>query len=282
MNNATLAPQVSIIILNYNTNELAIDCIRSVYEKTKGVSYEIVVVDNASPRDNPEEIIRIFPEVRLIKSKENLGFAKGNNLGIAHAKAPVYLLLNSDTVLINDAVSIAYDKLMEREDTGITGAQLQFPDGSYQYSAQRFPLLKYQLIQLFRIQKLMPPAKRGRYMLGGYFSCEENVYADWIWGTFYMIKKEVIEKMPDNKLADDFFMYCEDFQWGLEAEKTGYKTLFVSDAKIIHYVGKNNFSNTMITTNYGIIYKRYYGKMHYKAYLFLEKLAGLLTFKKKV
>ncbi len=265
--------QVSIIIINYNTNHLTLDCIQSIKDKTKEVSYEIIVVDNASPKDDPEIIKAKFPDIVLVKSKENLGFAKGNNLGITHAKADVYLLLNSDTVLINDAVSIAYEKLTAQKNIGVVGAQLQYPDGSYQYSAQRFPAIKYQLIQIFRLQKLMSRQKRGRYMLGGYFSCEEDVYADWIWGTFFMIKKEVIAKMPGNKLADDFFMYAEDLQWGLETKKAGYKTFFVSDAKIIHFVGKNSFAKEMNVANHKTLLKKYYGTLYYNVYTFLEKVA---------
>src|SRR6187551_458695 len=95
---------VSIIIINYNTFDLTSNCIRSVVEQTKNVSYEIILVDNASVEKDAVEFSNIFPQIVLVKSSTNLGFAKGCNLGIEHSKGDYILLLNSDTVLVNNAV----------------------------------------------------------------------------------------------------------------------------------------------------------------------------------
>ena len=95
---------VSIIIINYNTFELTSQCIASVEEQTKGIAYEIILVDNASKECSPQQFTAKFPTIHLIESSVNLGFAGGNNLGIAAAQGDVILLLNSDTKLINNAV----------------------------------------------------------------------------------------------------------------------------------------------------------------------------------
>src|SRR4051812_12404319 len=97
--------QVSIIIVNYNTFELTSDCIRSVIAFTIGLEYEIILVDNASTECAPEEFLKEFPAVQLVKSETNGGFAYGNNLGIQHASGTRILLLNSDTALTEDSIS---------------------------------------------------------------------------------------------------------------------------------------------------------------------------------
>ncbi|MFV0605195.1 MAG: glycosyltransferase family 2 protein [Niabella sp.] len=268
-----MKPDVSVIIINYNTFQYTCNCIRSIIDKTIGVSYEIIVVDNASPKDDPDKFKELFPEIILVKSTENIGFAKGNNLGIQYANAEVYLLLNSDTSMVNDAISIAYEKLMSKKEIGVVGAHFTFEDGRLQHSVQRFPEIKYQLIQLFRIQKLFSPRKRAQIMLGGYFYCDFETYADWIWGTFFMIKKEVVEKMPNKKLADQFFMYSEDIQWGLDVKRGNYKTLFTPEAKIIHYGSINpNYVDDMIHDNLGTVLIQYYGRIYYGVYKLLNKI----------
>jgi GT2 family glycosyltransferase len=269
-----MAPQVSIVILNYNTNTYTCNCIKSIKEKTIGVSYEIIVVDNASPKEDPNQIKQLFPEINLILSPENLGFSKGNNLGIEHAKADVYLLLNSDTTLVNDAVSIAYKRLMSHPRIGVAGCRLIYEDGRLQRSTGRLWPIKEQIIHLLRIPKLLPKKIRSKYMLGNYFDHAEEVSVGWIWGTFFMIKKEVIQKMPGKKLADDFFMYCEDFQWGIETKRAGYKILFTPDAQVIHYAegDKSSSSYKMKQDNTEPLLLKYYGKFYLAIYRFLKKI----------
>ena len=98
--------QLSIIIINYNTFTLTCNCIRSIHEKLTGLSYEIVLVDNASVERDPNEFKALFPDIVLVASKENTGFTGGNNLGLKHASGEYILLLNSDTELINNAPKI--------------------------------------------------------------------------------------------------------------------------------------------------------------------------------
>src|SRR5580658_1229872 len=123
---------VSVIIVNYNTFQITCDCIESTIKQTKVVPYEIILVDNASPNDNPDEFLIKFPAITLIKSKENGGFAKGNNLGIAAATGDIILLLNSDTLLTEDSISAAAIKLQSMPGTGALSVRLVYPDGKFQ------------------------------------------------------------------------------------------------------------------------------------------------------
>jgi GT2 family glycosyltransferase len=269
-------PEVSIIIINYNTFKLTVDCIRSVVGKTKDVSYEIIVVDNASPHDNADEFLILFPQIVLVKSKNNLGFAGGNNLGIARARGKFILLLNSDTVLVNDAISIAVQKLESDASLGVVGAQLLYENGKIQHNCQRFPSIKYKLFELLRLQKLLGKKIGGRILLGSFFGHDEAIYTDWIWGTFFMFKKDILQKLPGEKLADEFFMYVEDMQWCMEFRKRGYRVAFEPEAKVIHYMGGSGAAQReFIRKNEDIFMKRYYSGVERKLIALLDKLLTL-------
>lgn len=265
-------PDVSVILINYNKPELTKDCILSILEHTQKVSFEIIVIDNASTKGNIDSITQVDERVRLIKSPENLGFAKGNNLGIMHANGNTILLLNNDTLLINDAISIAYDFLYSKPNAGVVSARLQYPDGAIQYCAQALPEIKFLLIEFFRLQKLMPAKTREKILLGTFFDHNRNIKAGWVWGTFFMFKKEILEKMPGQKLADDFFMYNEDMQWGIETKRAGYETWFCADARVIHLEGQNSFKGEMANKNFDILMNKYYGATYYNWYKRIKRL----------
>ena len=117
--------QVSVIIVNYNTKELTKQAIRSVFDKTEGVEYEIIVVDNDSKDGSVEELKKTFQDkITVIESKENLGFGRANNLGIKQSKGKYVFLLNSDTELINNAIKIFYDYMEQNMQVGVCGGNL--------------------------------------------------------------------------------------------------------------------------------------------------------------
>jgi len=147
--------KVSVIIVNFNTFELSSRCIQSVIEKTKLVDYEIILVDNASHECDAQKFKTLFPQIILVKSSINLGFAGGNNLGLQHATSNYILLLNSDTELINDAISLSINRIASNFYIGALSAQLLYPDGKMQYPASRFPSLKMELRELLRLNKNM-------------------------------------------------------------------------------------------------------------------------------
>lgn len=255
---------VSIIIINYNTLELTKKCIESIKEKTQGIHYEIVLVDNASTEPKTKETFEQIPDIVFAPSKENLGFAKGNNFGIRRAKGKYILLLNSDTELINDAVSICYNHFQNHDKRlGVVSAQLQYPDGRIQDSCNRFPSIKYLLFERLRLFKFFPKSIYGKILLGPFFDHQSKVQPDWVWGTFYMFPKKILEKLPNKKLADNFFMYGEDVQWGLEFNKLGVKIQFLPEAKVVHYVGSSsNRGMEWMKENNAKLREMYYSKMH--------------------
>jgi GT2 family glycosyltransferase len=229
---------ISIIIINYNTYQLTCDCVASVMAYTAGLSYEIILVDNASPDGfDAVDFSRRFPQVKLILSPENLGFAGGNNLGIREATGEYILLLNSDTYLKDNAVKVTRDYLRTHPEAAVVSARLIYPDGRHQSVAQRFPSIKYQLIELLRLQKLMSRPAAGRLLLGSFFEHRENVKADWVWGAWFMFPRSILQHLPGNRLDDTYFMYFEDMQWCMDIRNLGYEIHFCADAEVVHLMG---------------------------------------------
>lgn len=262
---------ISIIILNYNTFELTSQCIRSIYEQTINVPFEIILVDNASTECNPDKFLEEFPHITLVKNTENRGFSKGCNDGIKRAKRDYILLLNSDTVLLNNAISIVYDFLLKRPDVGIATCRLENNDSTPQNNCQRFPSKKLAFYERLRLHKLFNKKKRGKIWFGPYFTYNEIAYPDWVWGTFFMFPKSLLQHFPENKLSETFWMYVEDMEWCWIARKAGYKVAFIPDGKVLHYGGGNAHTTKtrkMIDENLRKFYKIYYGHLYTLFYYF--------------
>jgi GT2 family glycosyltransferase len=274
--------QVSVIIVNYNTFQLTSEAIASIEAQTQGVSYEIIIVDNASTECDPGLFIERFPAVRLVRNPDNAGFAKGNNLGIKYASGETILLFNSDAACLNDALTLTYVALMAEPQLGLVTARLQYPDGRIQHCCGRFPSISLQLIEVLRLQKLMSAEQRGRVLQGAFFSYEEPLYPDWVWGTYYHLKREVVEKMPGQQLADDFFMYAEDLQWSYTVRKMGYTVKYVPEAHVLHHFSQSTKKEkrlnqgNMILHNEDVFLKREYGWATTKAYYVMKMTNFLL------
>lgn len=235
-----MMPDVSVVIVNYHTFTLTCDCIRSVVEKTKSISYEIILVDNGSKEQESNDFQSLFPNVVYVKAGANLGFSKGNNLGISRASGEYVLLLNSDTVLLNDAASLAVEVFRGDESVGVVSGQLRYPDGRKQAVAGRFPLLSRVVKDLVRATSSYDRIRRASYYLGEEWDYNKPVEADWVWGAFLMFRKKDIEKFPGKKLHDDFFMYFEDVQWCYYFKLTlGRKVVYSPEPQVIHFIGKS-------------------------------------------
>ncbi len=227
--------KVSIIIINYNTFALTSNCIRSIIEKTKEVGYEIILVDNASSECDPNEYLKEFPDVILIRSTKNGGFAYGNNLGLEKATGDFILLLNSDTYLLEDSISKSVSYLKENPAIGVLGCRMVFADGEVQISVRPFKSISWELLNLFRfIPMMMPYKERAKRMFGKYFRHDENLECDWISGAYFLMPRKIIEQLSGRKLDDRFFMYGEDQLWCEQISGLGYKIMFYTGTTIVH------------------------------------------------
>jgi len=256
---------VSIIVIHYDTPDLTSNCIKSIYQHTTGITYELIVVDNHSTFHDSNDIKEDFPEIILLKSETNLGFARGNNLGIRIATGKYILLLNSDTLLLENSIFKLFRYLETKPKVGVVSPRLIFPDGSSQSAAQRFPSIKYSLIELLRLQKFMTEKKGGKLLLGAFFNNLETVKADWVWGTCFMFPSGILDKLPENKLDDTYFMYGEDMQWCMDIGKLGYEIHFFAETEIIHLMGgSSGKKNTMMEENGRLFLEKNYKKWEIK------------------
>lgn len=233
---------VSIIIVNYHSAGMVIDCINSIYEKTRGVSCEIIVVDNASGDGSVERLEAAFGDrIKLIASLENLGFGKANNLGAAQASGKYLFLLNPDTVLINDAIGILRDYLEANPNVGIAGGNLYSPDMAPTPSFCRFfddlelerkraswgKLLGDRILSKLHLKKDAPMAE--------FNHTEDPEKVAYIFGADMILPRALFEKVKG--FDPDFFMYGEEEELTWRITELGYDVMSVPQAKIIHLEG---------------------------------------------
>ena len=232
---------VSIVIVNYNTFALTCDCIRSVVANTKGVDYEIVLVDNASAECDARLFKEAFPQIKVVACTENGGFARGNNAGIEVTVGEVILLLNSDTLLEEDAISKAAQHLLANPKTGALTLRLRYPDGRVQHYARRYKSLKFEMLDLARpLLYLIPYRRRASLMLNQYYKGDFDVRCDWVGGAFMMLPRAAINALPAARLDERFFMYGEDQLWCMQLEEKGWEVRCFSGAEVIHLEGGSN------------------------------------------
>jgi GT2 family glycosyltransferase len=252
-------PQVSIIIINYNTHALTCKCINSVYAHTQDIEFEIILVDNASTETNTVSFTTLFPNINFVQSPINLGFAKGNNLGIAHAKGDVILLLNSDTELVENTVKLCYNELLNDKKTAALTCKLLYPNGTVQHNAQAFPSITKKTIEKLRLHKLLPKTLQAKYLQGFYWDYNTSGYPNWIWGTFFMFDKKLLQQLPNQQLNDAYFMYMEDMQWCLDFYKINLRCKYIATTHIIHHCGASSKGiNPHLTHNYALFLQKNY------------------------
>ncbi|MDE6378962.1 MAG: glycosyltransferase family 2 protein [Muribaculaceae bacterium] len=235
---------VSIIIVNYNTAGMLRDCLESIKQQTSDVDYEVIVVDNDSSDDSVKMLRKDFPEVILIESGANIGFGRANNLGMAHAKGEYLFLLNSDTILTNNAVREFFLKAeFLRENgrkIGVLGCILRNRDMSTCHSYGRFITPRSELQEVtakyLRFLKdqtnLRPEPVKG----------EKNV--DYVTGADMFLPRQVFESTGG--FDPDFFMYCEEVDWQKRMEEAGLERLVVEGPEIIHLEGGSDSSKGSI------------------------------------
>lgn len=230
-----MSKQLSIIIINYNTLSLTRQCIASVFKYCDEAEFELIVVDNASTKEDPTTLIQDFPAIKLIRNKSNNGFAGGNNLGIAHASSPHILLLNSDTYFIEESIKKAVQTLQENPKIGVVGVQLVYENGTYQNNARSFRSITKELLEINRYLLAFLPYKiRSQFMLNQFFKGDYNTACDWVSGAYLMFRKKDLDAFTKHQLDERFFMYGEDHLWCYQFKKAGLSTYFLTSPKVVH------------------------------------------------
>ena len=237
-----MSKDVSIIFINYKTKDLTINAIKSVFEKTQGIDFEIFVVDNNSQDGSIEAIEEEFPNINIIKNQTNAGFGAANNIAIKQATGKYILCLNTDTLLVNNAIKIMYD-FMEQEDNQNTGAC-----GGYLYNEKFEPTAAGgnfpNVIDLLLKFKIKFPSKIYYKYAVALLSNDiiNKKEVDNIIGADIFFRKSVLDKV--GLFDEKFFMYLEETDLCYRIKQANYKIKFVEKAKIIHLEGKSTKNKT--------------------------------------
>lgn len=224
-------PELSVVIVNWNTQELTRNSLASLERHLANVDHEVIVVDNASHDGSPEMIAAEFPHARLIRNTENVGFGVANNQGMRRALGSWLLLLNSDTELIDGSVARLLAHARGEPGLGVAHCRLQFPDGRLQHSAYRFPSVRLALFEGTGVYKLLPK-RAGKILLGGYWDYAQERDVDWVAGAFMLLPREVFEQTGG--FDERLFMYGEDLEWCYRIRDGGWRIRYYPDATVMH------------------------------------------------
>jgi len=225
--------KLSIIILNYKSLGLVKNCLKAIKDLGLDFEYEVLVVDNNSLDNSVEYLEEHYFNIKLIKSKINLGFSGGNNLGIKQAQGEYILVLNPDILVLSKAIETLLEFMDSHPQAGIIGPKLINPDGSLQYSCSRWPDWH---LPFYR-RSFFGRTKKAQNWINNYlmkdWNHESNSKVDWLFGACLMVRRSALEKV--GLLDDKYFMYMEDLDWCRRFWENNFEVWYIAEAEVIHY-----------------------------------------------
>ena len=262
--------KLSVIIVNYNVKYFLEQCLNSLEQAAKGISHEVIVVDNASTDASTEYITARFPNVKWMACKENNGFSKGNNIAFAQAKGEYLLMLNPDTIVTKEAIEGCVSFMDSHADAGACGVYMLRTDGSFAPESRRaLPTPFVAFCKMSGLSRLFPKSRKfGRYYMQ-YLDKNKVNPIEIISGAYMMLRHSTINET--GALDENFFMYGEDIDLSYRILKQGYTNYFLP-VKILHYKGEstNKSSYRYVHTFYRAM--QLFFKKHYSHYSFLVSL----------
>lgn len=228
---------MSVIIVSWNTKDILRNCLRSIYEQDYDISLEVSVIDNASIDGSAEMVRKDFPQVSLIENSENRGFAAANNQGIAIAKGRYVLLLNPDTIILDNAIEKTLSFADADPESAVVGCRALNPDRTLQPTCFMFPSILNMLLSSTYLYKLFPKSRFfGRERMT-WWDRNDIREVDVVTGCFMLVRREAIEQI--GLLDERFFIYGEETDWCYRFKQAGCKVMFTPCAEIIHLGGQS-------------------------------------------
>ena len=267
---ATLA----IIIVNWNVRDLLDKCLASI-ERSRfpqgenRALIETIVVDCASDDGSAAMVRAKYPGVRLLAESENLGFTRGNNLGLSRSGAPFLLLLNPDTEVSQDALALMLAYMQRHPRVGIVGPRTLNSDGSHQSTRRRFPSLTTALFESTWLAKFAPPGLLDRYFMRG-TDDHAIMPVDWAQGSALMLRRELLGDIGG--LDEGYMMYSEELDYCKRAKAANWQVVYHGGAVITHHGGKSSDqAPAFAQIHFHSSKLRYFRKHHgFGAYLILR------------
>lgn len=267
---------VSIILVNYKTKDITLNCIESIVDHTEGIDYEIILVDNNSEDGTVEAVKKTFPSTKVIENNENLGFANGCNIGIDNSSGKYLLFLNTDTILVENTIKKLYDFMERHKEFGVIGVLLTDENGKITQSWGEFLPFK-RGFRDFILKAFLPKWAKNKILTSiesqkysefekEFFKGREYVEVDYVVGADMFVKGNLAKEL---KFDSDYFMYFEEADFQLKVRKRKLKIGIIKGSRIIHLESKSfRISNTKRTMkmvsflkylkkNYPLIYIAY-------------------------
>ncbi|MCY3781055.1 MAG: glycosyltransferase family 2 protein [Chloroflexi bacterium] len=267
---------LSIVIVNWNVRDLLDACLASIFASTLDAeSYEIIVVDSASTDGSTDMLRQKYPSVILLPQAENIGFTRGNNLGLAQAMGDFLFLLNPDTELCPTALAQLLDYMQANPAVGILGPHTLNTDGSHQSTRRRFPTLITGIFESTWLSFWAPAAVERDYRLLD--TGDKNIIeVDWVQGSAFLLRREVYQDIGG--LDDGYIMYYEELDYCRRAKSAGWQIVYHGGAKITHHGGKSSEQASAFKHIHFQTSKLRYFRVHhgYGAYIFLRALLLIL------
>ena len=263
--------KLSVVIVNYNVKHFLEQCLCSVCKAARNVqSAEIIVVDNASSDGSVKYISERFPDITLIASEKNLGFARANNLAIKKSKGEYVLLLNPDTIVTENTFAHFVDFMDKHPEAGACGAYMLHTDGTFALESRRgLPTPFVAFCKMSGLTSLYPKSR----LFGRYYMCYLNEFEvdpiEIVSGAYMFIRREALDKA--GLLDEDFFMYGEDIDLSYRILKAGYQNYFLP-TPILHYKGESTKKSSYRYTHTFYQAMQLFFKKHYSHYSVLVSL----------
>ena len=263
--------QLSIIIIHYKTIEETFNCITSIFRETKTIDFEIIVVDNNSNDTSKARILNAFPTINWIENELNEGFARANLKGVNHASGEYILLLNSDTIIIENAIEKSLIKLQQlNAEIGMLGCKLINEDGTNQqsvyYNTSGFKnqiennLLYSTVIKWCKLKQHQPTEIKA------------------LMGAFLLFNKSLVEQC--GFMDSDFFLYAEEFEWMDRIRSKGYKLYYYTETKIIHLGEKSSSKLLNVkqrTLSAGLLFLKTHGRIGFLWFLIIDLINQVIA-----
>lgn len=260
---------VSVIIINWNTREILCNCLRSVYQQTQDVVYEVIVIDNASSDGSAETVKCEFPQVILVENSDNRGFAAANNQGMKIAKGRYVLLLNPDTIVLDGAIQKSVSYADNHADIGVLGCQVWRNENEIQQTCFSFPSIIGLIIQKMSLRRLFPRSWIFGWVDYGWWDRTSPMDVDVVSGMYMLVRREVIEFV--GLMDEDYFVYAEETDWCHRIKKAGWRCAFTPVARIIHLDGGNKSTD--------LVKVKMYVQMQKSILIFYKKRCGFVSWR---
>lgn len=234
-----IRPDVSVIVVSWNVRELLLACLEALFRRSDGLELDVIVVDNASEDGTVEAVATRFPEVRVVASPVNLGFPRGNNVGLEHARGRHVLFLNPDTEVGEGTLRRCVRELDASPDVGLVGCRLVEPDGTIQREGgRRHYRLRHLLWEAFYLHVLFPRHPVFAHQLMGEWDHRDVRDVEAVMGAFMMVRAEVARAVGG--LPDEVFMYHEDLAFCLRVRRAGWRIRYLGDVDTLHLSGASS------------------------------------------